>query len=229
MKTHIYNKFPLLHVFNVVFNMNFIRWNKDKTAVISNGDNKFHRIYWSVVHIIFVEYIFYDTFYYMITAMNYGQLDIIYIIQIPMLYISTTRAHFFLINNRENLAKILNDLDQLDKEVNTYVKNSKRMYTYLWNSLICFTLPFLIIAVWLHFHKPCLKIYTIQIVIFTYCLNIFIQMYHIKTILIDNCTQWNAILHDYQMINREINSNLCAFCCKNDGKLNLLCDKHLIR
>lgn len=230
MCNHIYNKFRLIHFTSKCFNMDFIKFKNEKE--ITTNTQLSVKIF-GIVFAAILSYVFFDTFYYMITKPKISKIDLVYILEIPVMYCAFWKIHYFVIVKRNEVTAIVEKLDQINKAIIKYytTPNIDKHVDFVLNCFGAFS-AFLafscLFVLWLHFYMPFLKMYTLQYLVGNLAVILIAFYLSVEIVFLHRINMWNNLLEIHTC--KSVIANNCDFCTKKKNrKLHLLCTKHLIR
>lgn len=202
-----------------------------KTNMISDTRvlHKFNLVFWSIC----ITLLFIDIIYYMLHKNNWTKLELIYVIEIPLLCL--TAINFIIFLRREGVERLINIIESMQtlEELLTnhhHYKKTDRLTNYLITFVgllflsvcICF-FP----SVYFFIFIPDIKIFAIQGILGTPSAYYVMLLISITIFLGDRALILNLIIAKF--INVHVINGTCELCTDNTKtNAKILCTKHQI-
>lgn len=226
---HIYEIFQLQQFCAKLHNSGYIKW-KNRNEIEVDWSKK--NIYFGVVIIVLFIYLLVDTLYYISVHMSFTVTEIIYIYEIPMMYIFMMKLCYFLYTNNEIPCNIMDMLNLIHQETMKYSKlNTQTTFTDLvlayCSAFACVYMITELGTLCIYFYQPSLKMHALQFLATGFVANYIILLIMVRVVFLKNISVWNTIIDNYAE-KREIIC-FCKHCKIPKQSSNILCNKHFIR
>lgn len=231
MKEHVYHRLRLYHINAKIVGYDFIKWTSENEISANNIDKK--HLVTGTPKFIFITYLYIDTLYYMLVKMEMTKTELVYVFQIPVMFLLMVRSHVKIKLNRVLFYNMINQLEKVEKETRKFhnFDRSRRSVDYL-ILYICtcnlLMVPFFFIALIVHYMVPTAKMYTLQILVASFAGVLLVFSVAVTAILVDRIQIWVELLQNYAESNN-VTEDMCDYCILPVKKLNLLCEKHMLR
>lgn len=233
MPEHIYKNFRLMHICGKILCFCLINYRKeDNTLYHTVRSIKCLKSFFLIPLVL---YLFIDTLYYMATKMVFTKIEIIYLIEIPFMFISAVYIGKFITLEQGKLIAIIEALQAIDALLSTFYEYSKSLrlinyITFIFNlKYVVILIVVIVVVPFSQFHTPEFKMYTLQPAIgCVFGLYYITHLLCIKLLLMDRTYIFNKIIKKFSSQN--VSSGNCCICLNQFGDTNnAFCKIHQIK